>query len=100
MRVIYVVFQDKKYDSIVSWSTDGESFIVKKLNEFSETILPRFFKHNNFSSFIRQLNMYDFHKTKRSNNEHQFRHPFFQRGKKYTTLFLHKKLTLGIFFKK
>jgi heat shock transcription factor 1 len=79
---MFVLFQDKKYDSIVAWTPDGEAFIVKKQNEFSETILPRFFKHNNFSSFIRQLNMYDFHKTKRSNNEHCFKHPYFQRGKK------------------
>eukprot|EP00347_Sterkiella_histriomuscorum_P008992 403342943 len=79
----YEIVDDKKYDSIVAWSPDGESFVVKKQNEFSETILPRFFKHNNFSSFIRQLNMYDFHKTKRSNNEHCFKHPFFLRGKKH-----------------
>lgn len=49
----YEIVDDKKYDSIVAWSPDGESFVVKKQNEFSETILPRFFKHNNFSSFIR-----------------------------------------------
>lgn len=43
---------------IVSWNAQGDGFVVWSPAEFSELMLPKYFKHNNFSSFIRQLNTY------------------------------------------
>ncbi|CAN1847359.1 Heat stress transcription factor A-4c [Linum perenne] len=54
----YEMVDDPSSDSIVSWSVSNKSFIVWSPPDFSRDLLPRFFKHNNFSSFIRQLNTY------------------------------------------
>ena len=35
------------------------------------------------NSFVRQLNMYGFHKTKHNNFKSTFKHPMFQKGKEY-----------------
>ncbi|GAA6060233.1 hypothetical protein JCM10212_003473 [Sporobolomyces blumeae] len=47
---------------LISWSEDGKAFTVYHPTEFARTVLPQFFKHSNFASFIRQLNMYSFAK--------------------------------------
>lgn len=49
---------DLSTDGVVSWSRGGHSFVVWDPHAFSTIVLPRYFKHNNFSSFVRQLNTY------------------------------------------
>ncbi|GAX80596.1 hypothetical protein CEUSTIGMA_g8032.t1 [Chlamydomonas eustigma] len=58
----YDLVDDPENSAIVSWNAHGNSFIVHKPPEFARDLLPRFFKHNNFSSFVRQLNTYGFRK--------------------------------------
>ncbi|KAJ7972740.1 Heat shock transcription factor [Quillaja saponaria] len=59
---IFDMMGDPSTNHIVSWSRGGSSFIVWDPQAFSMYLLPRFFKHNNFSSFVRQLNTYRFRK--------------------------------------
>lgn len=54
----FELVDDPSLDAIISWGAKGDSFVVWDHVEFSRLILPRNFKHNNFSSFVRQLNTY------------------------------------------
>ena len=42
------------------WSAKGDTFIIKDAKKFSEKVIPTVYKHNNFSSFVRQLNFCKF----------------------------------------
>nr|QBC36002.1 heat shock transcription factor B2b [Narcissus tazetta subsp. chinensis] len=58
----YQLVDDPSTDEVISWNSDGSAFVVWKPEEFARDLLPKFFKHNNFSSFVRQLNTYAFRK--------------------------------------
>lgn len=54
----YQLVDDPYFDDVISWNEDGSTFVVWQPAEFARDVLPKNFKHNNFSSFVRQLNTY------------------------------------------
>ncbi|KAI7899739.1 uncharacterized protein BX663DRAFT_488969 [Cokeromyces recurvatus] len=101
LNKLYSMVNDPESDDLICWAEDGASFFVNRQEEFARKVLPRFFKHNKFSSFVRQLNMYGFHKvphlqqgvleTDSESERWEFSNPHFQRNQPDLLLLVTRK---------
>uniref|UniRef100_A0A3Q3WX36 HSF-type DNA-binding domain-containing protein n=1 Tax=Mola mola TaxID=94237 RepID=A0A3Q3WX36_MOLML len=102
LNKLWTLVEDPDTDPLICWSPSGTSFHVFDQGRFSKEVLPKFFKHNNMASFIRQLNMYGFRKVvhieqgglvKPDKDDTEFQHPFFIRGQEHLLENIKRKVT-------
>ena len=88
---LWTILNDTNFSKFLIWGKDGTTFLVLNQEEFSGNVLPQIFKHNNFASFVRQLNLYGFNKVNRCYHKStdpstesipmEFKNPQFIKGK-------------------
>ncbi|KAL8107883.1 heat stress transcription factor A-1a-like [Apium graveolens] len=89
LNKVYEFVDDPDTDAIISWSSGGTRFTVWDHHVFSRQILPRYFRHDVFSSFVYQLNNYGFKKT--SWDFWEYENQWFQQGKENLLLNIKRK---------
>ena len=63
----------------IAWSDAGDEIVIADTKRFADEVCPLYFKHRNWTSFARMMNMYDFVKTPDGSGA-RFRHAHFRRG--------------------
>ncbi|TMW68280.1 hypothetical protein Poli38472_005748 [Pythium oligandrum] len=91
----FEIFSMPEFATICGWNASGDTIIVSQLEAFVAMVLPRFFKHRNFPSFVRQLNLYGFHKTVLDSKRLEFQHPYFKRDRPDLLHMIKRKVSSG-----
>ena len=86
----FSMLENKDFSKFVGWNAAGDALVVKEQHGFTDTVLPAFFKHSNFASFVRQLNMYGFRRV--DTQLITFQHPLFKRDKKENLALIKRKV--------
>ena len=89
---LFNILKDKRFSKYIYWSQDGKSFIIPNKKKFTKNVIPKFCNTQNYSSFVRQLNLYDFKKIKTVDRAIQkYKHKEFNESKGEEEIKLIKK---------
>jgi hypothetical protein len=78
------------FDAIVSWMPSGKAFKVHNTKLFEKEIMNRFFNQTRYKSFLRQLNLYGFHREATGTSKGSYSRDFFVQGKASLCAFIRR----------
>ena len=94
LKLYRIIFEAEKNgdDDIISFCPSGKSFMIHKVDDFVEHIMPKYFASNRITSFQRQLNLYGFNKVLRGADKGGFAHSSFVKNQRNLCLTIKRKV--------
>lgn len=87
--------------SIIRWTKDGLGFEITNTEVLENNILGKYFRHQKFASFQRQLNYFGFKKWSKSKSSYCTYSQYYFRKGRYTDLrYIHRKESRILFLNK
>jgi len=79
--ILWKMVNDPQNIEIIRWGRNEDTIIILNEKRFEKEICPKYFQHQKYSSFTKQLNTYGFSKLGRSVEEpYEFKNEFFKKS--------------------
>lgn len=83
----------KQNEGIIRWLPHGRSWIVLDIKAFEEKVIPNFFHHGKYSSFMRQVNGWGFKRISKGPDSRSYCHELFLKGLPHVSLNMNRPTT-------
>jgi hypothetical protein len=89
---LHAILSRPDLSSAISWCNDGTAFRVQQPKEFAGNVLPCYFDHNNFSSFLRKVRGWGFKRIRSGPYAGAYYHNLFHRDEPYLALRMKRQM--------
>ena len=71
---LHWILSNPEFEDIISWLPHGRSWHVLQPKIFTDKVIPQYFRHTRFPSFMRQVNGWGFRRVSEGGGENSYCH--------------------------
>lgn len=77
---LHRILSNPEFRDVIAWLPHGRSWKVIKPKSFEESVIPLYFRHAKYASFMRQVNGWGFKRMRQGPDHNSYYHELFLRG--------------------